>query len=1314
MAHQLQLAALMRTSQQTISRWESGTSRPRDKQIPRLAAVLCADSAELLAAAGYTTRRTVSTLDQAFPLEALNPESFERFCFYFLGKFYPDAKVHRVGKSGHSQEGVDIDVVFPDETSYTFQCKRVERLGPEKVQAAVVAHTRKSRKKFLLLSRVASPNARQEIGRHKNWDIWDKEDISHRIRNLPKDEQRRLVDIFFRGQRLALLGETEPGPWQTAEEFFAPFTNRGGAFSHSWNLVGRAKETSELLGALTAGPAQIVFLVGPGGTGKSRILKEVIADYESRHLNISTRFLSSTQGITNKDLEDLGGAQKLLVIDDAHDRTDLPLLFQWAGASPQIRLLLSLRPYGLDYIKGLAGTFALSGDRIASVIVTPFSFDDAKGLAVQVLEAFKGAANHAEAIARATQDCPLATVIVSQIVAKKGIHFELAKNEEGFRSTFLGKFREVIAGSIGNKNDARSVKELLKIIALLQPIHPDDQTLTHIVGRVTKLQPHEFKRLIRVLVETGVLFKRGAEYRLSPDMLADFIIEDVCIGPGGESSGFAELIFDEANDQQIEHLLVNLGKLDWRLSNGDPTRSQLLGNIWSRLQPAVNDSAPRVGAVAAVAYYQPTRALDFAERLVGQGRSLRDLPTLIKNAAYSYKHLPRACEYLWELGKADSADFNQNPGHAVRILSELCAAELYKPIVYNETVVDFALSLLSREESWIYHYSPFDILKGIARTEGHESTSDGRSISLTPFHVIPKAVSTLRKKIVDATLALIPHSNLRIGVLAARFLHEMLRYPMGVLGASVESTRREEWTEEFARTLNSVESLVQGSALSSIVLLELFQSVSWHAHYAQGETSPIANRILNSAPQSLEFRTTCALMDGYGRMLKWGDNTQQQWNSYLQTVTKDLLSRYPHGETLRAVLEQQISAIEAYCTGRNTAPQILYWYLIKASLSLAEATAQNALAAPASRTKRFAGMALSKIFSEKPAEGIVIAQRFLAEGSPQMYSAVADAYQGLNARDLCEEGKIALLRDILASRDSSVVQNAMASVRIVSECDKRLAIDLVKSANFASKAVADDALMLFHADEDALFKSLTEEDLDVLLDNLMSLSELDGFWIDTFLSSVSVAHPDRALDFLMERVDHAAKAHDWGYRPCNDGPFIRVPLRFRRSANFTALFHRVSKWIESRPLDDRVFHYWASKLLEILFQPFDDELVTYLQDWTDSATRSGICIISQILAGSDEKFIFEQRPFVIKFLERSKQFGDECFKRSIAALRSSAEMALRSGKVGEPFPVDIEMKQLAEKAIEITPRFSPAYELYDAVKRRAEENIRQSLQDPLA
>lgn len=202
--------------------------------------MLGADQDALFEAAGYARGAVAATFDRPFPLNALPPESFERFCAYFLERLYLDkqGRVHRAGGSGHRQDGIDISVTGPF-GRHTFQCKRVEEFGQQRVRAAIAKHTTPATEMFLLLSNIASPQSRAALADHPDWQIWDREDISLRVRSLPQADQRALVDTFFRGKRLELLGEPEAGPWMTSDQYFGPYLESGRLFNHTWQLVGR-------------------------------------------------------------------------------------------------------------------------------------------------------------------------------------------------------------------------------------------------------------------------------------------------------------------------------------------------------------------------------------------------------------------------------------------------------------------------------------------------------------------------------------------------------------------------------------------------------------------------------------------------------------------------------------------------------------------------------------------------------------------------------------------------------------------------------------------------------------------------------------------------------------------------------------------------------------------------------------------------------------------------------------------------------------------------------------------------------------------
>jgi transcriptional regulator with XRE-family HTH domain len=1309
-AHQSQLAELIKSSQQTVSRWEAGSSRPRASQIPLLARVLRTKAEVLLTAAGYAPTTTVASFDKPFPVDGLSPESFERFSQSVLQYIYSDAAVHAVGGQGHTQEGADIDVAFPDGACHTFQCKRMLQFGPRDVDKAVAAHTRQATRKFILLSRIASPRTRAAVRQHPGWDLWDKEDISRQVRTLPREQQLRLVTIFFPEQRFALLGETAEGCWQTIEGFFAPYMAGRGAFSHDWPLIGRADELAALLCKLEDNRIKVVLLTGAGGGGKSRIIKETAERYQAAHKGLVVRFLSPTQEATSKSLEELGDDEKLLVVDDAHDRNDLPLLFQYV-ASPEnnARLVLSLRTYGRDYIKFQAAPFALTGTSMSEVALPMLGLAQATELARQALQRFGGPINEAESVARLTLDCSLATVIGAQVIATDRRHFELVKNEEVFRSTLLGKFQDIIAGRLGTKSDADLVRKVLRVLALLQPFYPEDQAILEVVATVEGIEAHDVSRLIRALTEGGVLFRRGGRYRLSPDLLADHIIEKACIGAGGSSTGYAEKVFAVAGDRYIEHVLLNLGKLDWRLANGRPSNSRLLDGIWDRLAPTTDYGDPHIKAVTAVAYFQPERALSFAEKQIREGRHLRDLPELIKYTAYTHDYTNRACECLWELGKSDARELNPHPGHAIRILSELCAVRPGKPLLFNEAVVDFGLSLLDRNDAWDQKYSPFDILKGILHPEGHTTEALGRHFSIKNFSINIEVVTALRTKVVDAIIRTLAHNNPGAAVLAASSLHEALRYPMDV---TLEA--RQKWTADFVQTLDKVALSIRSRDVDPLVSIEVAHAISWHAHHGVEEIRAAARRILGALPNTLEFRSLLALADGYGHIIKLHADFREhekKWNEYLTALVAELLRTYPDGEVLRAFIGRLVAHIKAYHSKASSSPYMLYRRLITGSLTLARATVDDALAHEDSPTRQFAATALAKIAQDSRADSFAYMKRFAESGSPDLQAAVGSAFGLFGPEELpltMEETSI--LSKLLSASDTWIARCAVLAVRGIAKGDDRLAIDLFRSVDIGiSHQLADDVFMNFAADGDGVLGTLTNEDVDIFLNRLMALPKLEGYWIETFLAAISAKHATRLAKFFMDRVDYATSKEDWEYRPCNYGPYEHVALEFRKSPDFGLVLRKVSDWIKSR--DDLLFRERSAELFDTMFKPFDDVLVADLQRWADVATEIDIRTIAKILGEAPPTFVLEQRAFVFRFLERAQQFGKGVLGEATNELFRSAISGVRSGGVGEPTPDDLATKQGAEDALAQLSRFSPAFALYESIAKHAVWSIDRSIRD---
>jgi transcriptional regulator with XRE-family HTH domain len=1308
---QADFAMLVQATQQTVSRWEAGLSRPREKQLPLIASLLGTKVDELRVAAGYAVKTAVATFDQPFPVDALSPESFERFSTYFLQRLYRDATVHQMGNRGHTQDGTDIVVRLANGDVHSFQCKRTEEFGPQKVHAAVAKHTAKATKKFIVLSRVASPQAREAASAHKGWDIWDKDDLSLKIRELPKVDQIGLVDIFFAGRRFELLGITEEGVWETTGEFFAPFTNAGGLFNHVWKLVGREKSLTELNQHLKDKDARIVFLVGSGGSGKSRVLKEAIEGYEASNKSITVRFLARTAEITKKSLEELGDKPSLLIVDDAHDRTDLSHLFQFAATVEHVRLVLALRPYGLEHLKAQASNFSLT-ETAQEVRLEPLTKAEAENLAKQVLKKEKGPIEAAKDIASLTYDCPLATVVGAQIVAREKKNFDLAKNEDAFRSTLFGRFENVIAGELGQKSDGESIKKLLGVLALFQPFYLDDRALLALVEKLEDIRPHDTNRLLKLLIDAGVLFKRGAKYRLSPDVLADYIIEAKCVGSHSQSTGYAEMAFDAADERLVENLLLNLGKLDWRLSNGDASNSNLLDGVWAKLKPRSEYRDSHISAVKAVAFYQPLRAIVFGEALIRRGEFTDQLPGIFKYAAYNIQHLPRACAALWHLGKDDSRELHSHPDHPIRILSELCEVQPNKPLSYNKALVDFGLDLAADLSEWSFHYTPLDVLTAIFKTEGHTTRSRNHTLMFLPFTVSPKAVRGLRERVVDLVIDLLGNTNTRIATRAADAVGEALRYPIGVFNAKISEALRDEWTQLFCDTLQSVERAVRANQYDPLVLVGIAKAVSWHAQYSGSDTSKGAKKIQKALSSSLDYRVLATMADGYGMELRRIDakDFDARWDKHLKSLAADVIAKYPNGDDLRRYMAAQLHHMQQGTSARGASPFVLYGKLLRASPPLVRATIDDALNDSNSITAQFAGDALLTMWLNDSKEARSAVAAHLKSGQVNLMFYVGRAIAALDFKQI-EYGKeeAEAIEALVTSETEGVVSAGIYAIRSVLRSSPEEAMRLVRLVNVGkSHRLADELLCLCGFGTELPFERLSEADVKLLFVKLMAVNEFTGHWIEVFLANASLAFPEETLMFFIERVERAVKEKSWDYRPINHGPYVHVPLKFNESPKYSMLLAELVRWMASaayEPDKKTLFDYRSRELFEAAFGKFDDEVLKFIERWSETADDAGFALIANILDEAPHTFVFTQMDLVLCLLTRAQRVSLKAFKEIESALYRAASGGMRQGTAGEPFPRDVAAKAECEKILSKLSKFSPAYELYNELLKQAQAEI---------
>lgn len=820
---QADLAKMVSRGQQTVSRWEKGNSRPKQDDLLRLVDLFSGDVEEWLSKAGYQIEEPGVSLAPFLPMNNLSPENFELFSRDLVQALNPASDVHRYGSQGHKQDGIDLYAKHPDSSILDYQCKRHKQFGQTDINKAVLATTFQAKHHHLLLTRRATPGSRKAIIKHKGWSLWDIEDISAKVRGLPQDDALRIVDTYFLGWRKRFLGIEEPSPWLKPQEFYLQLESRRKLFSHGWSFVGRKKELNELGDFEKQKKSRAILLSGRGGIGKSRLLR---AWSKGINKSIKVVFVSPGTDTTPKNFELLPKGPSYLVIDNAHDRADILMILNGvARLRPEMRIIVSTRPYGITRLLDELTQAGLAYERDKLVTLSDLTVEETKNLSKEILTAVGGNTQYAQRIAEITKDCPLATVIGSQLVGRGQIRPEILNNDKEFREELMRSFRKVVTGQIGGSN-AESIRDLLNFLSMVQPINFSDPNFQEAAKKMLEKPFDKIIRDIRVLEEAGVLLRRNNRLRIVPDLLADYIRADASYDEKSKRpTGYADRVFNLVQNKLATNLLANISQLDWRLSV-DGIQSALLVEVWSSLKDQfkkakIFERSAILEALGKIAYYQPSHALDFVRLALKEPTKeietdykqftftkpsyrivVEKIPPILRYVAYHEDHLVEALDILKQLAEKDKRSTNPYPDHPLRVLQNLASIEPGKPGLYNEAVANHVINWLQQDARG--KFSPFDILDELLQTEGHQSETKGITITMKPFKVKPEAVSSLRQRVIGVAFDVVKTKPLKDALRALKTISAALSYPHGLLGQNISDADKKAWEPGILNTLDSM------------------------------------------------------------------------------------------------------------------------------------------------------------------------------------------------------------------------------------------------------------------------------------------------------------------------------------------------------------------------------------------------------------------------------------------------------------------------------------------------------------------------------
>ena len=1311
---QSELAKQLGLEQQTISRWESGQSRPTQEKLNGLISLFkIKETNEWSLASGYpnikaynehSTTQATTSFTHPFPLHLLSDEDFERFCLQLISFLHPEANVYRYGGSGHKQEGIDIRADFDKTLCFTFQCKRHKNFGPQNALEAIKRHTLQSNKKVILLSRIATPKTRDAVKEHQDWQVWDVEDISRIIRfELTLDEGRRLVRTFFPGHEYSLLGIQLNSPWQTAEEFFLPYSSSSRIFNHAWKLVGRKKDIDLIQTDLENDNLKAIVITGSAGTGKSKLLNSICSIYIPKHKNTLLRVAAYGEKITKESIDELGSDTKILIVDDAHDRdgNDINLLFNLAAIpASNIKLLFLTRPYSLDKIIASAANMGLSHDLVKITHLQPLSKTEATTLSKDILTTLNGPVELAEQIADITYDCPLATTLGSYIIAKSPINPNILSNDKIFKDYIFSKFQNIITGEIGNSSDTNHFREILKIITLVQPFNSDDPDFLSLVHNHLSVPEYEIKRLVNLLNKAGVLTKAGREYRILPDALADFIAETACF-ENKRKTGYAQEIFDKIisipSTSLLERLLLNLGKLDWRLCYLAEMNDQVLTPIWKQLVNIEDKVIPAekiINAATAVAIYQPKNALDLADIFIERKCCTYQLPNLLKNIAYNLDYVRPICQRLWEIGKNDGRPTNQYSYHPLRILAELCEIKPGKMLSYTSQVVDYGISLINNNTSWQNIHTPLEIILPALATEAEKTEFNNNTFTMTWYSVNPDNTKSIREKVIFKILELIEHKNISIAILATQALGNALRYP--VHNKCLED--RTHWTRDFTSTLTKLKNIVSEKTIDNIVLVELHKNISSHAYFDMPNVKKIAAEIISLLPLNIDFRASQALIDGWGRLWERDlayNEKEKLWQKELDNISSELISTFKPPELIQFT-EEKLRKILTQKLSLNASPHRLIHFLTDKSIDFSLQLIEYALANKNSFISRYTGPALSKIISTNRTKGLHYSQIFIETDDMNLITCLAEAYDRIGReKEPYTQDEIKLIRKLCAVNNIKVLSIALNHLISIAKHDPKLSIEIFLTINFGfSLEITAEVLSIFYRSSDFPMNALTKDNYEIIFKKLLNLNAVGEHWIDEFIAKASKFQPDTTISFLKKRVEISEENENPNYEALPGNYHPHVPFSFRETKDPIILMKNIRNWICNKG-SNKKYDNSRQRLFVKMFSPIDALVLDFLDDWASVASEDELKIISDILCIGSSQFDIANYKIIEKILLKSDGTSLNCIKHVEEQLYRAAMPMFKHGTPGGPYAEDLTLKEKSQHVLSKLEQSSPAKQFYE-------------------
>ena len=1186
------------------------------------------------------------------------------------------AELYNTG-TGRDQNGIDLKLRVEGGETWAVQCKRHKTWSVRQTETAVSDAMARfpAQHYFLMVACDPAEGVQDYMATQPNWSFWNHDQICAEFRlRVPQAQQPRVLS-FLHPEELLRFAPYSSDALVSAEEFFAPRRELGRAFHHQHKLVGRADELRRLRTFATARKCKALLLSGPGGIGKSRLLRELARlprkyarwpeiVFLNPHATAENQEGAFTHALSDAD------TPRLIIVDDAHRPETLPAaLLARIRVCPGAKLLITTRPSAIEVLRGRLREHGII-DENEPLTLAPLAKKDLRVLSAEALG--KKLAAHANDLVNLAGTSAFLVALAGDLLRREQLHWHQLGSHAEFRAAVFRCYEEENLVDLAG-DDREAAKRLLRLIALVAPF-TRNEVFCRRAAQSLGLTPVVVESLTLRFQAAGLLTGGERELRVVPDLFGDFLVFQTAFEAGKRVPVLVQSVLAEFTDD-TGSILRNAAEAVWLAPDQAVGRDELIAPLVAEEMRRFDkasffDRGRTLQRWAHFGVYLPAETVALARHAWEQVRAAEAagadpegiqsprflcscIPELLRSIVlWSDDHRESALDLLWILGPRPHFRHNDN-NHPWGIIANAISYGPNKSPQASDGTLAWLERLVQRPSARLtleQHRSVLaTFLNPLFDREAKWSKWEGRTCHFLHRRLSPEFVRPWRERALALLRNLIEGDSLRLALAALVVLDTaMSRIAGGMTDADKDQSHLQEiWRPERLRALELLPVAMQRHpqpVMRHAVRRMLEQDIA----YEEDSAFKVgAQTVLKNVPDDLDLRLGTALMPRHGELelsyhlgIRWSRENKpeirRRWEEIVGQTAAEWLSTFP--DTNDAISQLAKISTEFEIPGYQTSFHTLFSVIGQTQPSAATRLIDALFAGTGTEAMKQTWPVLALSLNETEA---VLLERARHHPEGVIARGVIDYLerQAIQTGSLSGDGR-ALLENLAATDIDTATARALVWLVItLPAAEVEWGFGFLRTlplARIAENGGADlllDALHPIRAKE----TSPPAELVRAVLAALVPLPDFRRGHLSYELSLLKADYPRACYDFFVARLRHAATLpEDTSYTPLSRELTERFTLSGLEGETD---FHQICDELFTQALNETRHDYrsdWTSLFQGVAIGYPEQWLSKLLFEIQSAETSDALIAMTNLIRYDGSLIVFRHPDLTRSFLAKAE------------------------------------------------------------------------------